>query len=92
MRKVLKTITSLFILYYFLVCFLPQVAARIFGGWEWNLKQKSKMQLIQSIRKLGITTIMFVIIPIMSFKTAKNVKEYLLFRNRLVLMLKNLEK
>lgn len=41
---------------------------------------------------LGITTIMFVIIPIMSFKTAKNVKEYLLFRNRLVLMLKNLEK
>ena len=32
MRKVLKTIASLFLLYYFLICFLPQVAARIFGG------------------------------------------------------------
>lgn len=41
---------------------------------------------------LGITTIMFVIIPIMSFKTVKNIKEYLLFRNKLVLMLKNLDK
>ena len=32
MRNVIKTIASLFLVYYFLICFLPQVAARIFGG------------------------------------------------------------
>ena len=41
---------------------------------------------------LEITTILFILILFLSFRAAKNIKEYFLFRNKLVLMLKNLDK